>query len=231
MDLDINILRKEYLIDNKTIKEISKKYGISENRILILFKNNNIHKRKKLTKEVRDKISNTLKRKGIQPKQRYSGEVWNKGKKGIQIPWNKNKVGLQISNKKGKTYSEMYGEDKAKGYKILIKEKRKEQKFPLIDSSIEVKIQDFLKELNISFLTHQYMEIEHGYQCDILIPSMNLIIECDGDYWHKYPIGREIDKIRTNELVSKGFYVLRLWEHDIKVMTLEQLKDIILNIT
>jgi very-short-patch-repair endonuclease len=45
---------------------------------------------------------------------------------------------------------------------------------------------------------------------------MNLIIECDGNYWHKYPIGRDIDKIRTKELIEKGFNVLRLWESEIK---------------
>ncbi|GAG67123.1 unnamed protein product [marine sediment metagenome] len=41
---------------------------------------------------------------------------------------------------------------------------------------------------------------------------MNLVIECDGDYWHKYPVGRDIDHIRTKELIQKGFKVLRLWE-------------------
>ena len=70
-------------------------------------------------------------------------------------------------------------------------------------------------------------EIEHGYQCDILVPSMNLVIECDGDYWHKYPIGREIDNIRTSELLDKGFKVLRLWEREIRVMELNDFKEII----
>ena len=94
--------------------------------------------------------------------------------------------------------------------------------FPIKDTSIEIKIQNFLKQLNIEFFTHQYMkDIEHAYQCDILIPSMNLVIECDGNYWHKYPIGTEIDHIRTKELIEKGFKVLRLWEHEIKTITLK----------
>ena len=104
-------------------------------------------------------------------------------------------------------------------------EARKVQIFPLQDTSIEVKIQKFLKQLNISFFTHQYIkEIEHGYQCDILIPSMNLIIECDGDYWHKYPVGRDIDRIRTKELINNGYRVIRLWENEIKVMEINDLK-------
>ena len=94
------------------------------------------------------------------------------------------------------------------------------------DSSIEVKIQEFLKEMGTEFFTHKYMkEIEHGYQCDVLIPSMNLVIECDGDYWHKYPVGREIDHIRTKELLEKGFKVLRLWEREIRVMSINEFKE------
>jgi very-short-patch-repair endonuclease len=107
-----------------------------------------------------------------------------------------------------------------------LKETRKHQIFPKIDTGIEIKIQNFLKQLNIDFLTHQYIKnIEHGYQCDILIPSMNLIIECDGNYWHKYPIGNEIDNIRTSELIKNGFKVLRLWEIDIKRMELNEFKE------
>ena len=110
--------------------------------------------------------------------------------------------------------------------KRLIKNKRATQILPKQDTSIEIKIQNFLKQLNITFFTHQYIkEIQHGYQCDILIPSMKLVIECDGDYWHKFPIGRDIDKIRTSELISKGFKVLRLWEHEINIMDLNKFEE------
>jgi very-short-patch-repair endonuclease len=72
-------------------------------------------------------------------------------------------------------------------------------------------------------------DIEHGYQCDILIPSMNLVIECDGVYWHKYPIGNDIDHIRTKELLEKGFRVLRLWEHEINVMEINSFRALLKN--
>ena len=103
----------------------------------------------------------------------------------------------------------------------ITKESRKSLILPVKDTSIEIKIQDYLKQLGITFLTHQYPNIEHDYQCDILIPSLNMVIECDGTYWHKYPIGREIDHIRTKELLEKGFKVLRLWEFEIKKLSLE----------
>ncbi len=110
--------------------------------------------------------------------------------------------------------------------KEKIKEKRARQIIPTKDTSIEVKIQNFLKQLGIAFFTHQYIkEIEHSFQCDILIPSMNLVIECDGDYWHKYPVGLEKDHIRTSELIAKGFKVLRLWESEIRIMELNEFRE------
>ena len=109
---------------------------------------------------------------------------------------------------------------------VKIKKARKKQIFPLKDSSIEVKIQKFLKQ------------IEHGYQCDILIPGMNLVIECDGDYWHgnqKLFLGEKLtdrmlmqmekDKFRTEELTKKGFHVIRLWESEIKEMDINDFRD------
>ena len=126
-----------------------------------------------------------------------------------------------------------------------IKLKRATQIFPMYDSNIEIKVQNFLKQLNINFYTHQYMRIPHAYQCDILIPSMDLIIECDGDFWHcnpkfysknfvRFPNGSdkrtakmiwERDEIRMKELGAEGFNVLRLWESEIKVMDLNKFKQ------
>jgi len=125
-----------------------------------------------------------------------------------------------------------------------IRKNRKHQKFPKKDSSIEVKIQNFLKQLGIEFFTHQYMKIKHGYQCDILIPSMNLVIECDGDFIHcnpaiypadfrRFPNTKgdkpasviwERDHMRTSELLSDGFKVLRLWGSEIKRMELNDFR-------
>jgi len=105
------------------------------------------------------------------------------------------------------------------------KEARAKQIFPVKDTSIETKIQNFLQQLEIEYFAHKYMNIEHAYQCDILIPSMNMVIECDGNYWHSYPAGKDIDHIRTKELIEKGFKVLRFWESDIKSMDLKAFNE------
>jgi len=65
---------------------------------------------------------------------------------------------------------------------------------------------------------------------------MNVIIECDGDYWYGNPIFYpnpntmqleyiNRDRIRTVELINAGFKVLRLWEFEIKVMDLNNFKE------
>jgi very-short-patch-repair endonuclease len=108
-----------------------------------------------------------------------------------------------------------------------MKEQRSKQIFPKKDSKIEVKIQGFLETLGIDYLKHKYMNIAHSYQCDIFIPSLNLVIECDGNYWHKYPTRRDIDNIRTDELIKHGFKVLRLWEIDIINMDLNKFKELL----
>ena len=129
-----------------------------------------------------------------------------------------------------------------------MRKRRAKQVFPVKDSSIEVKIQTFLKELIIEFVPHRYMtEIEHGYQCDVFIPSINLVIECDGDFMHcnpsqyppnfiRFPNSKDNqqahliwarDKMRTNELHEAGYKVLRLWEHEIKKLKMEDLGNIL----
>ena len=122
--------------------------------------------------------------------------------------------------------------------RMKMKIHRATQIFPVKDSKPEKKVQSFLKQIGIKFLTHKYIGIEHAYQCDIFIPSMNLVIEIDGDYWHGNPKlysnkdlteriikGRKIDYVRTKELKKKGFKVLRLWESDIKKMNFKDFTE------
>ncbi len=131
----------------------------------------------------------------------------------------KAKIGL-----KGKA-NPMYGVKHNQESINKIKKARANQK-NCYTTKIELKIQRYLKDLGIDFFIHYYIkDIKHGYQCDIFIPSRNLVIECDGDYWHKYPIGKEIDFIRTKELIEKGFNVLRLWEREINTMNINQFKN------
>ncbi len=53
---------------------------------------------------------------------------------------------------------------------------------------------------------------------DFYIPSMNLIIYCDGDYWHSLPKAIEKDKRQNEFLRSKGYRVARFTETQINTI-------------
>jgi len=185
---------------------------------------------KGLTKEIDERlksISDKLMGKIVSEETKIKMSKCQKGRKVSEKERERLRVAGKISALKriGKKFVEIYGIDKSNKIRKKMRIHRSKQILPVKDTSIEVKIQNFLKELGIEFFTHQYLKIEHGYQCDILIPSLNLVIECDGDYWHKYPVGKDIDHIRTKELIEKGFKVLRLWEHEINKMNLNKFRE------
>ncbi len=207
--LDLKKIVKLYYDDEKSTYDLGKIFNVSGRTIRNRLKENGYKLRNKqdITKRTKDKISKTNKIKGIQPKERYVGDPWNKG--------------LSVDDERVR--------NNIKG----LLENRKTQVLPVKDTSIEVKMQKLLTSLKIEFYTHKYMkEIEHGYQCDILIPVQGsirkkTIIECYGDYWHNYPYGREIDSQRCNELRDKGWRVLVFWECEIKHMQLNNLQLIL----
>jgi very-short-patch-repair endonuclease len=43
----------------------------------------------------------------------------------------------------------------------------------------------------------------------------NLVVFCDGDYWHNLPNYKDRDKRQNKELKKLGYKVCRLWEHEI----------------
>lgn len=266
-----NELRKQkdkiieyYLKNKKTTEEISKIFNCGQTTICRILKENSIktdfcHNRNIRTEEIINKYLNgkstidlakeygvtstliwkRLRNSGIPRRKINHQEIGRKSSITMKKLYAEGKIKSFIKDKK---FEEYYGEKKAGELKEKIRDKRAKQIFPVNDTSIEIKIQNFLKQLGISFFTHQYINIKHKYRCDILIPSINLIIELDGDYWHGNPLfypeeqliqrqkeQKERDCIRTKELQEKGFKVLRLWENDIKKMELNDFKNKIEN--
>jgi len=196
---------------------------------------------KRLTEEQKRRIGIALKGRVLSDETKIKISLANKGKLiGRKISKStKEKIGLAS---RGKTYEERHGIEKAKKLRELRRIHKSKQVTPFKDSSIEIKIQEFLTKLHIEFFTHKYIsEISHAYQCDILIPiqkgiNKKIIIECDGCFYHCCPICKnkkywwteksiELDKMRTKELEEKGFKVIRLWEHEINEMAIDDFKN------
>lgn len=110
-------------------------------------------------------------------------------------------------------------------------------------SKIHIKIENFLKENNISYESEKlgFLKFNKFFnklfspKVDILIKNQKIIIEIYGDYWHANPkkyskdfiVARwggkkraeeiwHYDKIRINHLKSFGYKIIILWESDIK---------------
>ena len=87
-------------------------------------------------------------------------------------------------------------------------------------------IEHCVKPLGIDYDTQYYLKDIHHY-CDVFIPSKNIIIEFQGDYWHGNPLKYSDDElseyqkkkvIKDNELreycSENGINLIEVWESD-----------------
>lgn len=91
-----------------------------------------------------------------------------------------------------------------------MKEKRLLLVIPFKDTSIEIKLQNALINLNIPFKKH----VPLCGQPDIFIDP-NICIFADGDYWHNLERAKIRDKFVNETLMSQGYKILRFWENEI----------------
>lgn len=80
-------------------------------------------------------------------------------------------------------------------------------------SSIELIIADLLAAMDLSY---RHQERIGQYVCDFFLPDTNVIIECDGEYWHTKDL-RVIfrDTRKDQALATLGYKVIRLPESKI----------------
>lgn len=82
------------------------------------------------------------------------------------------------------------------------------------ETAIEKIVAGILEEFGLTF---ERQKVIGHYVVDFFIPTLNLIVEADGDYWHNIPKVKEKDELRNELLTGKmGFRLLRLWESEIK---------------
>lgn len=67
---------------------------------------------------------------------------------------------------------------------------------------------------------HESYLFQHGiddkYLCDFYLPSRNLLVECDGSYWHDTPKAKARDAIKDAYLVERGYQVVRFTDKQIE---------------
>ena len=85
--------------------------------------------------------------------------------------------------------------------------------FNTSNTDIEILMQDILIKRGYSFTTQE--KISHYYP-DILLTDYNIIVECDGEYWHGSDEMLKRDEMRDKILNKEGYIVVRFWGKEIK---------------
>ncbi len=249
----INWLRKfnipirtisEYHKGKKRTDETKKKMSISSKEVW----NRPGYKEKHRNASIGYKHSEEAKRK--MSKAHIDIKSWNKGiphSEITKIKMSKSHIGMKHSEESKKKMSKkgekhpLYGKHPSEETKKKISKKRIEymqtHRGHFKDTGIEVILQNFLKELDIEFETQKLIKIKPSHSVDLYIPSLNLVIEADGIWWHGHPKFEPLkehqikqkkrDKIQTEKMVKLGYKVLRLWGSEIKKLTLNEFKNIL----
>ena len=82
-------------------------------------------------------------------------------------------------------------------------------------SSIEIKVKEQLDHIGIRYI-HQKSVKDGKFIVDFYIPSLRLVIECNGDYWHRLPERVERDKELKRYVESTNRKIIFIWEHEIR---------------
>jgi len=194
--LDKSTLRKLYVEQDLSVLEMSK-----------------------LTNVGYTAIYNNLKRYGFQIKS-YGGKNFIKFRRDIMTGEKQSEETIE------KRRIAMTGQKRTEEFKIGARKRRLKIKIPFKDTNIEIAMKIELGKRNLLHYFQQYKAMFGIHQCDFISEKFKLIIECDGNYWHNYPLGTERD-IKFNHIArDNGYLVLRFWQKDNGFGILENIQGI-----
>ncbi len=91
-------------------------------------------------------------------------------------------------------------------------------------TNIEIIVEAFLRALEVEYEAQKHIG---WWIVDFYVPGKNLIIECDGDYWHGKPEVQARDVRKDAYFARKGYQVLRLLGSQIMSGDLKSLVEIL----
>ena len=164
-------------------------------------------------------------------------------KTGVRVQWNKGKkwkdtydeetiqrlLASEKSDERRKKISDaLSGKPKSDEHrKKMIANMQKDEEFKISSQLEDEFAKEFMDSLGVEYQRQYYIE-EIRQFCDFYVPSRNLVVECDGNFWHAnpayFPNGpvydcqkekAERDKIKEEYLINHGYKLIRLWEDEI----------------
>ena len=91
---------------------------------------------------------------------------------------------------------------------VLIQAKNKTRR-----TSIEIKMADELSARGIEYIEQH--NLGDKFALDFFLPKYGIVIECDGDYWHRLPKAIARDKSKNAYVKACGYSIYRFWESEI----------------
>lgn len=164
------------------------------------------------SKETKEKIRTAALTRYKDPAERLRTGLLLRGRM-LSIP-HRNNISKAAEKRTGEKNA-MYGRKHTQSSKNIIRAKRIARVFPNKQTSIEIAMHRALEGLGAAHFEAN-KPLENICQPDIFIPP-NIVVFCDGDYWHKRPKTMEIDLRITKALIKRGYRVFRFWESDINI--------------
>jgi very-short-patch-repair endonuclease len=130
-----------------------------------------------------------------------------------RVPWNKGRTGVFSIEARKRMREARIGKYSSDHYAKMGAISTAKQNGIKEPTSIEKKLYSELKNRGLLFETQKL--INGKFVVDAYIPSLNLIIEADGDYWHSLPKNMARDKSKNSYLKAVGFNLIRLSETEI----------------
>lgn len=122
--------------------------------------------------------------------------------------------------KKGKN-NFMYNKKHSKEVRQKMRVKRinflSSDKMPRKKTSIEIAIEGELKQFGLNYQSN--VPLCNIGVVDFLLPDYDIVIECDGNYWHNpkyFPKATQRDANQNLVYSFNGYKVFRFWEDEIK---------------
>lgn len=86
---------------------------------------------------------------------------------------------------------------------------------------------DLLERLRekLGEVVHQFTVPNYHRVYDFYIPSLHLIVEYDGDYWHREEKYLNKDYRDTTKALEKGFKIFRYWESTVKQLGIDNIVE------
>lgn len=159
------------------------------------------NKGKKRTEEQKKRIGETL------------GSYWRGRKRGPFTEEHRRKL-KEARNRRGLASEETRRKmSEARKGKPWSEEHRKKALEHTI-TSIEIKVSNQFEKYGIRYIPQKQLCKGH-FIVDFYLPEYQLVVECNGDYWHSRPERKKRDKELEEYVLSKGKDILWLWEHEI----------------